>query len=82
VLQIIVMAMCWHGPKGGGCGAETRWITSMVCCPWMVLGEDSVQSVCANPIPAEQMTHHNDVPAGGQMVSGDTSLFLAQDTEL
>ena len=47
-----------------------------------VLGEDSVRIVCDNPIPAEQMTRYNGVPAGGQMVSGDTSLFLAQDSEL
>jgi hypothetical protein len=31
--------------------------------------ESLARTVCDKSLPAEQMAHHNDVPAGGQMMN-------------
>ena len=37
---------------------------------WVSTDESSVRTVCGDSIPAEWMTHHDDVLAGDQMVRG------------
>jgi len=36
----------------------------------MCIEESSARTVCDDSISAERTKHHNDVPAGGQMVRG------------